>query len=107
MFPGGELSLNHNLIDQAFNSGFELMSSENFRVHYVQTLKDWIDNMELRKDEILETVSEFIYRIYYIFFIGSLISFKNQEISLFQNLFYKKSDNNNKIDYFSTPYVSL
>ena len=67
MFPGGELSLNHNLIDQAFNSGFELMSSENFRVHYVQTLKDWIDNMELRKDEILETVSEFIYRIYYIF----------------------------------------
>ena len=106
MFPGGELLLNHKLINQAFDSGFELMSSENFRVHYVKTLKDWIDNMELKKDEILETVSEFVYRIYYIFFVGSLISFKNQEISLFQNLFYKKKENNNKIDYFSTPYVS-
>ena len=82
------------------------MSCENFRVHYVKTLKDWIDNMELKKEEILETVSEFVYRIYYIFFIGSLISFKNQKISIFQNLFYKKSDNNNKIDYFSTPYIS-
>ncbi|MCK5311306.1 MAG: class I SAM-dependent methyltransferase [Desulfobacteraceae bacterium] len=106
MFPGGELSLNHKLIDQAFDSGFELMSSENFRVHYIKTLKDWIDNMELKKDDILETVSEFVYRIYYIFFIGSLISFKNQEISLFQNLFYKKKENNNKIEYFSTPYAS-
>ncbi|MCP3899519.1 MAG: class I SAM-dependent methyltransferase [Desulfobacteraceae bacterium] len=106
MFPGGELLLNHNLIDQAFDTGFELMSSENFRIHYVKTLQDWIDNMELKKDEILETVSEFVYRIYYIFFIGSLVSFKNQEISLFQNLFYKKSEHDNKIDYFSTPYVS-
>ncbi|MCK5542430.1 MAG: class I SAM-dependent methyltransferase [Desulfobacterales bacterium] len=106
MFPGGELLLNHHLIDHAFDTGFELMSSENFRVHYVKTLKDWIDNMELKKDEILETVSEFVYRIYYIFFIGSLVSFKNQEISLFQNLYYKKRENNNKIDYFSTPYFS-
>jgi cyclopropane-fatty-acyl-phospholipid synthase len=106
MFPGGELLLNHNLIDHASDTGFELMSSENFRVHYIKTLKDWIDNMELKKDEILETVSEFVYRIYYIFFIGSLVSFKNQEISLFQNLFYKKSEHNNKIDYFSTPYIS-
>ncbi len=106
MFPGGELLLNHNLIDHASDSGFELISSENFRVHYVKTLNDWIDNMELKKDEILETVSEFVYRIYYVFFIGSLISFKNQEISLFQNLFYKKGMYDNKIDYFSTPYAS-
>jgi cyclopropane-fatty-acyl-phospholipid synthase len=106
MFPGGELLLNHKLIDHAFGSGFELLSSENFRVHYVKTLKDWIDNMDLKKDELLETVSEFVYRIYYIFFIGSLISFKNQEISLFQNLFYKNKHGNNKIDYFSTPYAS-
>jgi cyclopropane-fatty-acyl-phospholipid synthase len=104
MFPGGELLQNHELIGHAFSSGFELMSSENFRVHYVKTLKDWLDNMELRKDEILGIVSEFVYRIYYIFFIGSLVSFKNQEISLFQNLFYKKMEKNNKIDYFSTPY---
>lgn len=106
MFPGGELLLNQHLIDQAFDSGFELMSSENFRVHYVKTLKDWIDNMESKKEEILKTVSEFVYRIYYIFFIGSLVSFKNQDISLFQNLYYKKSENNNVVDYFSTPYVS-
>ena len=106
MFPGGELLLNHKLIDNAFDTGFELLSSENFRVHYVKTLKDWIDNMELKKDEILHTVSEVVYRIYYIFFIGSLISFKNQEISLFQNLFYKKKEDNNKINYFSTPYAS-
>ncbi len=106
MFPGGELLFNHNLINQAFESGFELISSENFRVHYVKTLKDWINNMESKKEEILHTVSELVYRIYYIFFIASLVAFKNQEISLFQNLFYKKKENNNKIDFFLTPYVS-
>lgn len=104
MFPGGELMFHHDLLGKAAGSGFEILSAENFRTHYIQTLQDWIVKMETRKDAILKLVSEKIYRIYHVFFIGSLISFKQQDISLFQNLFYKKNEEENAKDYFISLY---
>lgn len=89
MFPGGELMFEHELLEIAEQTGFELLNAENFRPHYVRTLKDWIHGMETDKNRLLEVVSEHVYRIYHIFFIGSMVSFRQKEISLFQNLFYK------------------
>ncbi len=93
MFPGGELMLQQELIDFAAGSGFELLNAENFRVHYIKTLGDWISRMEAQKDKLLKIVSENVYRIYHVFFIGSMISFRQKEIALFQNLFYKSTLN--------------
>jgi len=104
MFPGGELMLEHELIDLAASSGFELLTAENFRAHYIKTLNDWIIRMEEQKDLLLKIISDQIYRIYHIFFIGSLISFRDKEISLFQNLFYKTDDQNIKTDHFISLY---
>lgn len=92
MFPGGELMCEHDLVSLASASGFELLTAENFRPHYVKTLDDWISKMEKNKDRLLKIVTDEIYRIYHVFFIGSMISFKEKEISLFQNLFYKTGD---------------
>lgn len=102
MFPGGELMFEHDLVNLASDSGFELLNAENFRPHYVKTLNDWIVRMEKQKDQLLKIVSENVYRIYYVFFIGSLISFQKKEISLFQNLFYKTDSNNCS----TTPFLS-
>jgi len=104
MFPGGELMFEHDLVNLASSSGFELLNAENFRTHYVKTLNDWIGRMEKRKDKLLKIVSDNVYRIYHVFFIGSLISFKTKEISLFQNLFYKTDTENNSTDTFLSPY---
>ena len=104
MFPGGELMFEHDLVNLASASGFELLNAENFRTHYVKTLNDWIGRMEKRKDRLLKIVSDNVYRIYHVFFIGSLISFKTKEISLFQNLFYKTDIDNNSTDTFLSPY---
>jgi len=104
MFPGGELMFEQDLIDLAASSGFELLTAENFRTHYIKTLNDWIIRMEEQKDLILKIISDRIYRIYHIFFIGSLISFRDKEISLFQNLFYKTDDKNTGTDHFISPY---
>jgi len=104
MFPGGELMFEQDLIDLAASSGFELLTAENFRPHYVKTLNDWILRMEEQKDMLLKIISDEIYRIYHIFFIGSLVSFRNREISLFQNLFYKTDDKNTGTDHFISPY---
>jgi len=104
MFPGGELMFEHDLVNLASSSGFELLNAENFRTHYVKTLNDWIGRMEKRKDRLLKIVSDNVYRIYHVFFIGSLISFKTKEISLFQNLFYKTDIDNNSTDTFLSPY---
>ncbi|MCK4767943.1 MAG: class I SAM-dependent methyltransferase, partial [Desulfobacula sp.] len=104
MFPGGELMFEQDLVGLASSSGFELLNAENFRTHYVKTLNDWIGRMEKRKDRLLKIVSDNVYRIYHVFFIGSLISFKTKEISLFQNLFYKTDIDNNSTDTFLSPY---
>jgi len=104
MFPGGELMLEHDLVKLAWSSGFELLNAENFRTHYIKTLNDWIMRMENRKDKLMKIVADNIYRIYHVFFIGSLISFKTQEISLFQNLFHKSLVNNTDTDLFLSLY---
>ena len=104
MFPGGELMYENDLIKLAWSSGFELLNAENFRTHYIKTLNDWIKRMEKQKGKLLKIVSDNIYRIYHVFFIGSLISFKAQEISLFQNLFYKIKANNIDTDLFLSLY---
>ena len=104
MFPGGELMFEHDLVKLAGTSGLELLNAENFRTHYIKTLNDWIMRMEKRKDKLLKIVSDNVFRIYHVFFIGSLISFKTQEISLFQNLFYKNLINNSDTDLFLSLY---
>lgn len=105
MFPGGELMFENDLIKIASLSGFELLNAENFRTHYIKTLNDWIMGMEKHHDKLLKIVSDNVYRIYHIFFIGSLISFKTKEIALFQNLFYKTDKNDSSTDAFLTPYA--
>ena len=104
MFPGGELMFEHDLVNLASACGFELLNAENFRPHYVKTLDDWIVRMEKHKEHLLQIVSENIYRIYHIFFIGSLISFQKRDISLFQNLFYKTDENYKGTDMFLSSY---
>lgn len=115
MFPGGELLQEQELIHMAAGSGFELIQAENFRPHYIRTLADWISRMEVFREKLLQVVSEQIYRVYHVFFIGSLISFRQKEIALFQNLFYKSSPVSSKpdespsheaaMDYFLTPFA--
>ena len=104
MFPGGELMFEHDLVNMASSSGFELLNAENYRTHYVKTLNDWIIRMERQKDKLLKIVSDNVYRIYHIFFIGSLISFKTKEISIFQNLYYKTDSDNISTDNFLSSY---
>lgn len=104
MFPGGELMFEQDLVNLASFSGFELLNAENFRTHYIKTLNDWIVRMEKHKDKLLQIVSDHVYRIYHVFFIGSLISFRQKEISVFQNLFYKADSDNSSTDIFLSPY---
>ena len=104
MFPGGELMFEHDLVNLASSSGFELLNAENYRTHYVRTLNDWIIRMEKQKDKLLKIVSDNVFRIYHIFFIGSLISFKTKEITIFQNLYYKTDSDNSSTDPFLSSY---
>ncbi|MCK5349082.1 MAG: class I SAM-dependent methyltransferase, partial [Desulfobacula sp.] len=75
-----------------------------FRTHYIKTLNDWIMRMEKQKEKLLKIVSDNVYRIYHVFFIGSLISFKAKDIALFQNLFYKNIAKNSDTDLFLSLY---
>jgi len=94
----------HDLVELASSSGFELLTAENFRTHYIKTLNDWVMRMEAQKDQLLKIISDKVFRIYHIFFIGSLVSFREKEISLFQNLFYKTDHKTISTDNFISLY---
>ncbi len=104
MFPGGELLPQQELIHMSWQAGFELLNAENFRVHYVKTLADWIARMEDQRERLLEIVPESVYRIYHVFFIGSMVSFRQKEIALYQNLFFKTSGSEKGDHYFISPF---
>ena len=104
MFPGGELMPQQDLVDEAAGSGFEFLNAENFRVHYVKTLEDWVGRMEANRDKLLKIVSESVYRIYHVFFIGSMVSFQQKQIALYQNLFYKAPASGGDSRFFLSPF---
>jgi cyclopropane-fatty-acyl-phospholipid synthase len=89
VFPGAEILKPHEQIEVAARSGFELLSSENLREHYVKTLCAWVKNMEEKEKEICSVVSPEIYRAYKIFWAGCALAYKRQVIMVYQHLFQK------------------
>lgn len=104
IFPGGELIKIHELIKQSNNQGFELLSSENFRLHYAKTLEDWMKLMIKNKKQSCEIVPEDIYRAYLIYWAGCITAYKNQNIMLFQNLYQKNNTLNKTLNNFIHKY---
>ena len=86
VFPDGELIGSGTIISAAQNEGLEVQHSENLRLHYAATLRDWNRNLAEHWDECVAEVGEGTARVWGIYIAGSRVGFDRGEVELHQVL---------------------
>jgi len=90
IFPGGELSHIHYVLQTISEAGLEMVDVENIRPHYARTLWAWSDALEQHLDEarsLLNTPSgERSLRAYRMYLAGCAMGFEHGWVALHQIL---------------------
>jgi cyclopropane-fatty-acyl-phospholipid synthase len=82
VFPDGELIGSGTIITAAQDAGLEVQHSENIRMHYAATLRDWNRNLVDNWDECVAEVGEGTARVWGLYIAGSRIGFERDEVEL-------------------------
>ena len=82
VFPDGELIGSGTIITAAQDAGLEVQHSENIRMHYASTLRDWNRNLVENWDECVAEVGEGTARVWGLYIAGSRIGFERDEVEL-------------------------
>jgi cyclopropane-fatty-acyl-phospholipid synthase len=86
VFPDGELESPGHLMSQMHDNGFEVRHEENFREHYVKTLRQWCANLDTHWDEAVKEVGPGRARVWRLYMAGSRLGFVRNTVQLHQML---------------------
>jgi cyclopropane-fatty-acyl-phospholipid synthase len=86
VFPDGELIGSGTIITAMQDQGLEVQHSENLRLHYAATLRDWNRNLVEHWDECVAEVGEGTARVWGLYIAGSRVGFERDEVELHQVL---------------------
>ncbi|TGN64977.1 methyltransferase domain-containing protein [Nocardioides eburneiflavus] len=92
VFPDGELIGSGTIISAAQDQGLEVQHSENLRLHYASTLRDWNRNLVEHWDECVAEVGEGTARVWGLYIAGSRVGFERGEVELHQVLATRNHD---------------
>ena len=92
VFPDGQLVHIGTTINVAESNNFEVRDVESLREHYALTLKNWVANLEAKRNEALKYVDEVTYRVWKLYMSGAQHGFDVRTQNLYQVLFYKSDD---------------
>ncbi|MGA8256730.1 MAG: class I SAM-dependent methyltransferase [Nocardioides sp.] len=92
VFPDGELTGSGTIIASAENAGFEVMHSENLRMHYARTLAAWNDNLVANWDACVDEVGLGTARVWGLYMAACRVGFERNEVQLVQVLGAKVDD---------------
>jgi len=104
IFPGGELSHIHYVLQTMAEAGLEDLDVENIRPHYARTLWAWSDALEARLDEartiLASPQGERSLRAYRMYLAGCAMGFEHGWIALHQILAQPQpSGRSDELDY--------
>jgi cyclopropane-fatty-acyl-phospholipid synthase len=74
-------------------SGLSILDVENLRLHYARTLEHWLSRFEGNIDEITKRFDEPFVRAWRLYLTGSMTSFLNGDLQLFQVVFSRSRNN--------------
>ncbi|WP_232677004.1 class I SAM-dependent methyltransferase [Nocardioides sp. R-C-SC26] len=86
VFPDGELTGSGTIITEAEDAGFEVMHTENLRLHYARTLAAWNQNLVDHWDACVAEVGEGTARVWGLYMAACRIGFERNEVQLAQVL---------------------
>ena len=72
---------------------FSVLDVENLRLHYAQTLRDWLALFETASDRVREMFDEKFVRMWRMYLAGSVAGFTTGALQLFQVLFAPRDNN--------------
>lgn len=86
VFPGGELTHVHRVIEGMAAAGLEAVDAEALREHYARTLWHWTDRLEANSDAARREAGEERFRVWRVYLAGSAHAFDRGWLSLWQIL---------------------
>jgi cyclopropane-fatty-acyl-phospholipid synthase len=92
VFPDGELTGSGRIITEAQDAGLEVMHSENLRVHYAMTLRDWNRNLVDNWEACVEEVGLGTARVWGLYMAACRVGFERNEVQLHQVLAVKTAE---------------
>jgi cyclopropane-fatty-acyl-phospholipid synthase len=86
VFPGGELTHVHRVIEAMAAAGLETVDAEALREHYARTLWHWTERLEANAEAARREAGDERYRVWRIYMAGSAHAFARGWLSLWQVL---------------------
>ncbi len=86
VFPGGELTHVHRVIEGMAAAGLEVVDAEALREHYARTLWKWTEGIEANAEAARREAGEERFRVWRIYLAGSAYAFDRGWLSLWQLL---------------------
>ncbi|HEY8242290.1 MAG TPA: class I SAM-dependent methyltransferase [Casimicrobiaceae bacterium] len=86
VFPGGELTHVHRVIEAMSAAGLETVDAEALREHYARTLWHWTERLEASAEAARREAGDARYRVWRIYLAGSAHAFARGWLQLWQVL---------------------
>ncbi|MGC8120618.1 class I SAM-dependent methyltransferase [Marinobacter sp. VGCF2001] len=93
IFPGAYPPSIGECMSICEHGDFSVLDVENLRLHYAQTLTDWLDNFNANQDAVTDMYDEHFTRAWRLYLAGSIAAFRAGSLQLFQVVF-THGDNN-------------
>jgi len=93
IFPGAHPPTLREMMDLFESSGFSVLDVENIRLHYAETLKDWLSRYEENVEAVRELFDEAFVRAWRFYLAGSITAFERGTLQLFQVVFTRSGMN--------------
>lgn len=90
VFPDGQLETISTVQKIMEDAGLEIHDVEGLRQHYALTLREWVNRLELRREEALQYVPESVYRVWRLCMAASALQFEEGCTGIYQILASKR-----------------
>ena len=93
IFPGAYPPTLKEMMEIFEQGGVSVLDVENIRLHYAKTLDHWLERYEANAEKIRADFDEVFLRAFRLYLTGSMTSFLNGDLQLFQVLFAPARNN--------------
>ena len=92
IFPGGDLPALSEVLAAVERAGLLVTDIEVLRLHYADTLKEWQRRFQANRDKAKQLYDERFCRMWELYLAGSEMSFRHQNMMVFQLQLAKRQD---------------
>ena len=93
IFPGAYPPTLREMMDIFEPNGLSVLDVENIRLHYAETLQQWLERYEQNVDEVRKLFDETFVRGWRLYLVGSIQAFVTGKLQLFQVVFARSGMN--------------